>query len=128
MFITMIVESINSKISISGKKGKYEYGGYVILSLNELINNTPVSAYFDFFTRENDDFEKVGNIVYNSYLVTSEGTTQFTVSALPLHESAVRELFADILNEVEAKYKDKVYSGDLNYINDDIKDSSIGEQ
>ena len=51
MFITMIVESINSKISISGKKGKYEYGGYVILSLNELINNTPVSAYFDFFTR-----------------------------------------------------------------------------
>lgn len=127
MSITMIVESINSKISISGKKGKYEYGGYVILSLNELINNTPVSAYFDFFTRENDDFEKVGNIVYNSYLVTSEGTTQFTVSALPLHESAVRELFADILNEVEAKYKDKVYSGDLNYINDDIKDSSIGE-
>ena len=127
MSITMIVESINSKISISGKKGKYEYGGYVILSLNELINNTPVSAYFDFFTRENDDFEKVGNIVYKSYLVTSEGTTQFTVSALPLHESAVRELFADILNEVEAKYKDKVYSGDLNYINDDIKDSSIGE-
>ena len=59
--------------------------------------------------------------------MTSEGTTQFTVSALPLHESAVRELFADILNEVEAKYKDKVYSGDLNYINDDIKDSSIGE-
>lgn len=127
MSITMIVESINSKISISGKKGKYEYGGYVILSLNELINNTPVSAYFDFFTRENDDFEKVGNIVYNSYLVTSDGTTQFTASALPLHESAVRELFADILNEVEAKYKDKVYSGDLNYINDDIKDSSIGE-
>lgn len=120
MSITMIVESINSKISISGKKGKYEYGGYVILSLNELINNTPVSAYFDFFTRENDDFEKVGNIVYNSYLVTSEGTTQFTASALPLHESAIRELFADILNEVEAKYKDKVYSGDLNYINDDI--------
>lgn len=127
MFIRMIVESINSKISISGKKGKYEYGGYVILSLNELINNTPVSAYFDFFTRENDDFEKVGNIVYNSYLVTSEGTTQFTASALPLHESAIRELFTDILNEVEAKYKDKVYSGDLNSINDDIEDSSIGE-
>ena len=127
MFIRMIVESINSKISISGKKGKYEYGGYVILSLNELINNTPVSAYFDFFTRENDDFEKVGNIVYNSYLVTSEGTTQFTASALPLHESAIRELFADILNEVEAKYKDKVYSGDLNFINDGIEDSSIGK-
>ena len=127
MSITMIVESINSKISISGKKGKYEYGGYVILSLNELINNTPVSAYFDFFTRENDDFEKVGNIVYNSYLVTSEGTTQFTASTLPLHDSAIRELFADILNEVEAKYKDKVYSGDLNSINDGIEDSSIGK-
>ena len=127
MFIRMIVESINSKISISGKKGKYEYGGYVILSLNELINIIPFSAYFDFFTRENDDFEKVGNIVYNSYLVTSEGTTQFTASALPLHESAIRELFADILNEVEAKYKDKVYSGDLNYITDGIEDSSIGK-
>ena len=127
MFIRMIVESINSKISISGKKGKYEYGGYVILSLNELINNTPVSAYFDFFTRENDDFEKVGNIGYNSYLVTSDGTTQCTASALPLHESAIRELFADILNEVEAKYKDRVYSGDLNSINDDIEDSSIGK-
>ena len=127
MFIRMIVESISTKLMISGKKDKYEYGGYVILSLNELINNTPVSAYFDFFTRENDDFEKVGNIVYNSYLVTSEGTTQFTASALPLHESAIRELFADILNEVEAKYKDKVYSGDLNYINDDIEDSSIGK-
>ena len=127
MYIRMIVESINSKISISGKKGKYEYGGYVILLLNELINNTPVSAYFDFFTRENDDFEKVGNIVYNSYLVTSEGTTQFTASALPLHDSAIRELFADILNEVEAKYKDKVYSEDLNFINDNVEDSSVGE-
>ena len=31
MSITMLVESINSKLSISGKKGKYEYGGYVIL-------------------------------------------------------------------------------------------------
>ena len=127
MFIRIIVESINSKISISGKKGKYEYGGYVILSLNELINNTPVSAYFDFFTRENDDFEKVGNVLYNSYLVTSVFITFFTASALPLHESAIRELFADILNEVEAKYKDKVYSGDLNSINDDIEDSSIGK-
>ena len=67
MFIRMIVESINSKISISGKKGKYEYGGYVILSLNELINNTPVSAYFDFFTRENDDFEKGINAIYNAF-------------------------------------------------------------
>ena len=127
MFIRMIVESISTKLMISGKKDKYEYGGYVILSLNELINNIPVSACFEFFTRENDDFEKVGAISYNSYLVTSEGTTQFTVSALPLHDSAIRELFADIVNEVEAKYKDKVYSEDLNFINDNTEDSSIGE-
>lgn len=127
MFIKMIVESITTKIAISGKKGNYEYGGYVILLLNELANNNPVSAYCDFFTRENDDFEKVGSISYNSYLVTSEGTTQFTVSALPLHDSTIRELFADIVNEVEAKYKDKVYSEDLNFINDNIEDSSVGE-
>ena len=100
MFIRMIVESINTKLMISGKKGKYEYGGYVILSLNELINNIPVSAYCDFFTRENNDFEKVGSISYNSYLVTSEGTTQFTVSALPLHDSAIREYRQIVCNDV----------------------------